>query len=61
MRLQQNFIPKTKNQNKKNLNKLEISKEEKELIQKEVEIINDNDLKKSIVNLGASIKREDNQ
>ena len=61
MRLQQNFIPKTKNQNKKNLNKLEISKEEKELIQKEVEIINDDDLKKSIVNLGASIKREDNQ
>ena len=61
LRLQQNFIQKTKNQNKKNLNKLEISKEEKKLIQKEVEIINDDDLKKSIVNLGAFIKREDNQ
>ncbi len=59
LRLQQNFIPKTKINNK--LNNRKISAEEKEIIKNEIAVIHDEDLQKSIVNLGASIKREDNK
>ena len=59
LRLQQNFIPKTKVNNK--LNNKKISAEEKEIIKNEIAVIHDEELQKSIVNLGASIKREDNK
>ena len=59
LRLQQNFIPKTSIKTT-NENEMQISNEEKELIINEIETINDEELQKSIVNLGASIKKEDN-
>jgi len=59
LRLQQNFIPKAKVNNK--LNEGKISVKEKEKIKNEIAIIHDEELQKSIVNLGASIKREDNK
>ena len=59
LRLQQNFIPKEKVNNK--LNDGKISAEEKEKIKNEIAVIHDEELQKSIVNLGASIKREDNK
>ena len=40
---------------------MKISEEEKEVIKNEIEVIHDEELQKSIVNLGASIKREDNK
>ena len=60
LRLNQNFISKNNDQNKSNLNQKTISKEEKETIKNEIGVINDKELEKSIVNLGASIKKEDN-
>ena len=59
LRLQQNFIPKAKVNNK--LNDGKISAKEKEKIKNEIAVIHDEELQKSIVNLGASIKREDNK
>ena len=59
LRLQQNFIPKAKVNNK--LNDGKISAEEREKIKNEIAVIHDEELQKSIVNLGASIKREDNK
>ena len=58
LRLQQNFIPEKKIKSNINLKDQEISEGEKTLIKSEIEIINDKELEKSIVNLGASIKRE---
>ena len=59
LRLQQNFIPKKKIKNSLNLSKRDLSEEEKKLIKEEIDIIHDKELEKSIVNLGASIKREE--
>jgi len=59
LRLQQNYIPKAKVNHK--LNEMKISEEEKEIIKNEIDVIHDEELQKSIVNLGASIKREDNK
>ena len=59
LRLEQNFTPKVQGNNKPNNRK--ISKEEKKMIENEIEVIHDEELQKSIVNLGASIKREDNK
>ena len=59
LRLQQNFIPKAKVNNK--LNDRKISAEEKEKIKNDIAVIHDEELQKSIVNLGVSIKREDNK
>ena len=58
LRLQQNFIPKKNSQIIKNYNEENISKDEEEMIKSEIESINDKELEKSIVNLGASIKRK---
>tara|TARA_Y100001970_G_C14111961_1_gene791381 strand:- start:433 stop:954 length:522 start_codon:yes stop_codon:yes gene_type:complete len=60
LRLQQNFIPKKTNLNIKKTNEIKISEKEKELIKKEIGIIHDEELQKSIVNLGVSIKKENN-
>ncbi len=60
LKLQQNFSPKIFDKNS-NTNVFKISDKEKELIKNEIEFIKDEELQKSIVNLGASInKREDN-
>ena len=59
LRLHQNFIPKAKVDKK--LNNRKISEEEEKLIKNEIEVIHDEEHQKSIVNLGASIKREDNK
>jgi hypothetical protein len=58
IRLQQNFIPEKKTKNINLINK-DVSEKEKESIMSEINNIKDKDLEKSIVNLGASIKRED--
>jgi hypothetical protein len=58
LRLQQNFISEKKYTKTASSDQI-ISKEEKELIKNEIDIIHDKELEKSIVNLGASIKRED--
>ena len=58
LRLQQNFIPEKKMNGVADINKLEITEDEKELIKNEIDDIKDRELKKSIVNLGASINRE---
>jgi len=59
LRLQQNFIPKIKPKNNDTLSDKDISEEEKESIISEIDNIQDKELEKSIVNLGASIKKED--
>ena len=59
LRLQQNFIPKKKNEQHLKSEKFETGDKEKELVKREVLNIKDKELEKSIVNLGASIKRED--
>ena len=59
LRLQQNFIPKIKTKKHISLFDQDISQEEKESIKSEMDNIQDKELEKSIVNLGASIKRED--
>ncbi len=59
LRLQQNFIPKIKTKNNINLFDKDISEKEKASIKHEISKIKDKELEKSIVNLGASIKRED--
>ena len=61
LRLQQNFIPKQKSQNTRSFSE-NLNKEEVEFIRNEIEVINDKELEKSIVNLGASIKiRKNNE
>jgi len=59
LRLQQNFIPKIKSKKNTDLFDQDLSEEEKESIKSEMDIIQNKELEKSIVNLGASIKRED--
>jgi hypothetical protein len=58
LRLQQNFIPEKKNGVDKT-NIAEITEEEEKLIKNDIDEIQDKELEKSIVNLGASINRED--
>ena len=59
LRLQQNFIPEKKPNKNISLFDQDLSEEEKESIRSEMDNIQDKELEKSIVNLGASIKRED--
>ena len=59
LRLQQNFIPEKKIKNNINSYDQDLSEEEKESIKSDINNIKDKELEKSIVNLGASIKRED--
>ena len=58
LRLKQNFIPEKKIGIDKTY-QAEITEDEKELIKNEIDDIQDKELEKSIVNLGASINRED--
>ena len=57
LRLQQNFIPKKKSENSNNFNKV-VNKNDEEMIKKDIKVINDKELEKSIVKLGVSINRE---
>ena len=59
LRLQQNFIPEKKIVRNVDILNQAISEEEKISIKSEIDNIKNKDLEKSIVNLGASIKRED--
>ena len=59
LRLQQNFIPEKKTTKDVNFLPQDISEEEKISIKKQIDQIKDTELEKSIVNLGASINRED--
>ena len=59
LRLQQNFVHEKKINKNKNLFNQEFSEEEKTNIKSEINNIKDKELEKSIVNLGASINRED--
>ncbi len=58
LRLQQNFVSKKINQNIKKINETSVNKEDKEIIKNEISDIQDKELEKSIVNLGASIMKE---
>ena len=58
LRLQQNFIPEKKTIRNIKINDQILSKEEKASIKSEIDNIKHKELEKSIVNLGASIKRE---
>ena len=58
LRLQQNLINIKKKNSAPKLYESEISKEERDLIKNEINAIHNKELEKSIVNLGASIKRE---
>ena len=59
LRLQQNFIPKKKNDQPLKSERFEATDNEKKLVKKEMQHIKDNELEKSIVNLGLSINKED--
>ena len=59
LRLQQNFIPKKKNENSLKSKSFETTDIEKELVKKNMKNIKDKELEKSIVKLGLSINRED--
>ncbi|MFL2542988.1 MAG: DciA family protein [Alphaproteobacteria bacterium] len=59
LRLQQNFIPKKKNEQPMKSKRFEATFNEKELIKKEMQNIKDKELENSIVNLGLSINKED--
>ena len=59
LRLQQNFVPEKKTKRNVNIFDQDISEEEKASIKSEIDNIQDKELEKSIVKLGASIKRED--
>ena len=59
LRLQQNFVTKKKIRHNINLSNQELSEDEKISIKNEIHDIKDEELEKAIVNLGASIKRED--
>ncbi len=58
LRLQQNFIPRKKTKRNVNLFNEDLSEEEKASIKSEIDNIQNKELEKSIVNLGASIKRD---
>ena len=59
LRLQQNFVPEKKIKKNINLYDNDLSEEEKVSIKSEINNIKNEELEKSIVNLGASIKREE--
>ena len=59
LRLQQNFIPKKKNEHSLKSKSFEATDIEKELVKKEMQNIKDKELEKSIVKLGLSINMED--
>ena len=59
LRLQQNFIPEKKIVRNEDVTNQAISEEEETSIKSEIDNIKNKDLEKSIVNLGASIKREE--
>ena len=59
LRLQQNFVYKKKIKKNINLYDQDFSEKEKASIKSEIHNIKDKELEKSIVNLGASINRED--
>ena len=59
LRLQQNFVPEKKMKKNINLYDNDLSEEEKVSIKSKINNIKNKELEKSIVNLGASIKRED--
>ena len=59
LRLQQNFIPKKKNEKTLKSERFETTDNEKKIVKKEMQNIKDKELEKSIVNLGLSINRED--
>ena len=59
LRLQQNFIPKKKNEKFLKSNRFKTTDNEKQLVKKEFQDIKDKELENSIVNLGLSINRED--
>ena len=59
LRLQQNFIPEKKIVRNVDMTNQTTSEEEETSIKNEIDNIKNKDLEKSIVNLGASIKRED--
>tara|TARA_B100001559_G_C16240806_1_gene502291 strand:- start:183 stop:704 length:522 start_codon:yes stop_codon:yes gene_type:complete len=59
LRLQQNFIPKKKNEQTLKSKRFETTDNEKQLVKKEIQDIKDKELENSIVNLGLSINRED--
>ena len=59
LRLQQNFVPEKKIKKNINLYDQDLSEEEKVSIKSEINNIKNEELEKSIVNLGASIKREE--
>ena len=59
LRLKQNFIPKKKIERPLKSERFEATDNEKELVKKEMQNIKDEELEKSIVNLGLSINRED--
>ncbi len=61
LRIQQNFIKKETINKLKINNENTISNKEKQLIRNEIKGIKNKELEKSIVNLGASIKKEDEQ
>ncbi len=60
LRLQQNFKSKMKISNIEK-SEVNITEKERQIIKNEIEAINDEELQNSIVNLGASINREDNK
>ena len=59
LRLQQNFIPKKKNEQPLKSERFKTTNNEKEIVKKEIQNIKDKELENSIVNLGLSINRED--
>ena len=59
LRLQQNFVPEKKIKNNIKLYDQDLSEEEKVSIKSKINNIKNKELEKSIVNLGASINRED--
>ena len=59
LRLQQNFMPKKKNEQPLKSERFKTTDNEKKLVKKEIQNIKDKELENSIVNLGLSINRED--
>ena len=58
LRIQQNYIPKIKVNHINEMDKKELTNNEKELILKKVEKLDNNDLKKSLIVLGKKITKE---
>ena len=59
LRLQQNFIPKKKNEPPLKSERFKTTDKEKKIVKKYIQNIKDKELENSIVNLGLSINRED--